>query len=283
MFDVTWHWLHMNYSPAALWSAWGAVVLGYVGFFFLERLLPAYRNPGFHELAPDIRANLAFFLLNPVALLAGGVLSGVLAKQLGGPQFRLDLTIIGTHPVSRFVLAFVPLLVFDFFYYWFHRFQHAWSWLWQVHRLHHSEHYLNVTTNYRHHWLEEFFRAFFIFLPMNWLIAISPVYSAAAAALIGQWSSFFHANIRLGFGPLTGVVTGPQYHRIHHSIESQHIGRNYAAFFPLWDWVFRTYWKPAKGEWPETGLSDTNGVWGFREVLFEPFVGWWQRIVGSFK
>ena len=283
MLNLMWQWLQANYSLAALWSAWGSVVLGYAGFLVLERLLPAYRNPGSPELAADVRANLAFFLLDPVALLVGGFLAGAVARQLGGPLFRLDLTLFGGGPVIKFVFAFIPFFAFDFFYYWFHRSQHAWPWLWQVHRLHHSEHYLNVTTNYRHHWLEDFFRAFFIFLPMNWLIAISPVYSIVAALLIRQWSSFFHANIRVSLGPLTAVLCGPQYHRIHHSIESHHVGKNYAAFFPLWDRIFGTYWRPAKGEWPETGLPDTNGVWGFREVLFSPFVGWWQRIIGSFK
>jgi len=278
-----WDWLRANYSLAALWSAWGAVVLGYIGFLFLERLLPAYRNPKIQELAADVRANLVFFFLNPVALFSGGWLSGEIAKHLGGPVLRADLTLVGIDPVSKFVLAFVPFFVYDFFYYWFHRSQHAWPWLWQVHRLHHSEHCLNVTTNNRHHWLEEFFRAFFIFLPMNWLISIAPVYSVVAAALIRQWSSFFHANIRVSLGPLTGVFTGPQYHRIHHSIEFRHLGRNYAAFFPVWDWVFGTYWRPAKGEWPESGLPETNGVWGFKEVVFSPFVGWWQRFAGSFK
>src|SRR5437867_4978954 len=214
-----WEWVQHQYSLDALWSAWGAVILGYAGCVVLERLVPAGRNPGGREFAADVRANLAFFLLNPIALFLGAWLSSPVAHYLGGPQLRVDLSVLGTGPIPAFLLAFVPFLVFDFFYYWFHRFQHAWPWLWQVHSLHHSEHSLNVTTNYRHHWLEEFFRAFFIFLPMNWLVSIGPATSAVAAVLIRQWSSFFHANVRVSLGPLTGVVTGPQYHRIHHSIE----------------------------------------------------------------
>jgi len=27
--------------------------------------------------------------------------------------------------------------------------------------------------------------------------------------------------------------------------------------------IFGTYSKPARGEWPETGLPDTNGIWGY--------------------
>src|SRR5262249_56446769 len=130
-----------------------------------------------------VRANVVFFFLNPVALLLGGFLSGEIARHLGGPRMRVDLTLIATGPASRFALAFVPFLVFDFFYYWFHRSQHAWPWLWQVHRLHHSEHCLNVTTNYRHHWLEEFFWAFFIFLSINLLILLLPVFFGVAVAV----------------------------------------------------------------------------------------------------
>jgi sterol desaturase/sphingolipid hydroxylase (fatty acid hydroxylase superfamily) len=278
-----WEWFQARYSFEALWSAWGGVVLGYAGFLILERWKPARRNPGRRELSADIRANVVFFLLNPVALFFGGLLSNAVAQRLGGPLVRLDLTRFGAHPINAFFFAFVPFFFFDFFYYWFHRLQHRWTWLWQAHRLHHSESALNVTTNYRHHWLEEFFRALFIFVPMNWLLSISPTQSAVAAVLIGQWSSFFHANIRVGFGPLTGLISGPQYHRIHHSIEPGHDGKNFAAFFPVWDWVFGTYHRPARGEWPETGLVGTDGVWGLQEFLFSPFSGWWRGIQQRFQ
>jgi sterol desaturase/sphingolipid hydroxylase (fatty acid hydroxylase superfamily) len=273
-----WDWLFSRYSPAALWGAWGTILIGYAVFLVLERLIPAQRNPTAGELATDVRANVAFILLGPISVLAGGWLSSPVAGLLGGPVFRVDLGALATGLFSAFLLAFVPLLVFDFFYYWFHRLQHQWDWLWEIHQLHHSEPALNVTTNFRHHWLEEFFRSFFILLPMNWLVALGPATSAVAALFIGQWSSFFHANIRVNLGPLTSVITGPQYHRIHHSIEPRHFRRNYAAFFPLWDWVFGTYFRPAKGEWPEVGLEGTPGVLKLREVLLLPFVGWWRRL-----
>jgi sterol desaturase/sphingolipid hydroxylase (fatty acid hydroxylase superfamily) len=271
-----WEWFEARYSVQALWSAWGAIVLGYVGFLILERLVPAQRHPDRREIGTDVRMNLIFIIMNPVALFLGAWLANPVAVFIGGPQLRLGLAEIGSEPVSGFILAFIPFLVFDFFYYWFHRFQHEWPWLWEVHRLHHSERVLNVTTNFRHHWLEEFFRTFIIFLPMNWLVAIDPTSSALAAVLIGQWSNFFHANIRLSLGPITPLVTGPQYHRIHHSIESKHVNKNYAAFFPVWDWIFRTYWRPRSGEWPGAGLTDTDGIWSMNRILFSPFIRWWR-------
>src|SRR5881296_452717 len=130
-----WEWLVAQYSLESLRSAWGAVLLGYAGFLVLERFIPAGRKPTGSEFAADFRANLSFFLINPVALLFGGFWSSTIVAYLGGSRFRIDLASWGTGPFSAFLLAFVPFFVFDFFYYWFHRFQHEWSWLWQVHRL----------------------------------------------------------------------------------------------------------------------------------------------------
>jgi len=269
-----WDWLQARYSFEALWTAWGAVFIGYAGFYILEHIIPAKRNPRRAELGADILANLIFVVLNPLAVFLGISLAQPIAAALGGPRFHLNLPTFAAGPVSSFFLAFLPMFVFDFFYYWFHRFQHRWLWLWQEHRLHHSESVLNVTTNFRHHWLEEFFRSFFIFLPMSWLIAIDPVPSALGAILIRQWSSFFHSNVRVHLGWFTPLIIGPQYHRIHHSIETGHIGKNYAAFFPIWDRLFNTYYKPARGEWPDVGLPETDGVWSFRELLLSPFLAW---------
>jgi|SRR5579884_2969828 len=267
-------WFDARYSLPALWSAYGAIVLGYLAFVVLERLWPAHRPPKANEVRADIRANLIFFLVNPTAVFAGTWLASPAARYIGGPLIHFDLRRWGSLPVWSFMLAFVPFLVFDFFYYWYHRTQHRWGWLWEVHRLHHSEAAVNVLTSLRHHWLEEFFRAFFIFLPMNWLIGMDLPTSAVAAVLIRQWNGFFHSNIRLSLGALTPIIAGPQYHRVHHSIEEKHFGKNFAAFFPVWDWVFRTYWRPAREEWPATGLTDTDGLWTTRDLLFAPFIGW---------
>src|SRR5262245_51560303 len=134
-----WDWLATRYSFGALWAAWGAVFLGYVGFSLLERVIPAKRNPRGAEFGADIRANLIFVILNPLAVFLGVWLSQPVASAVGHGVLHFDLTKLSFGPVSSFFLAFIPMFVFDFFYYWFHRFQHMWSWLWQEHRLHHSE------------------------------------------------------------------------------------------------------------------------------------------------
>ena len=64
------------------------------------------------------------------------------------------------------LLLFVSL---EFFYYWFHRAQHRFPFLWAQHRIHHSDLSLNVTTGNRHHWLEEPMRVFVVLLPIGLL------------------------------------------------------------------------------------------------------------------
>jgi sterol desaturase/sphingolipid hydroxylase (fatty acid hydroxylase superfamily) len=55
---------------------------------------------------------------------------------------------------------------------------------------------------------------------------------------------------------LDRVLVTPQVHRIHHSIDPVHHNRNFADALPIFDIVFGTYHRPAKEEFPPTGLGD---------------------------
>ncbi len=88
------------------------------------------------------------------------------------------------------------------------------------------------------------------------------------------WGYFNHANIRLNLGVLTPVISGPQWHRIHHSIRPEHRNRNFATFFPVIDIIFGTYYRPAPDEYPETGLSDGDTVGFLQDVTYEPLRVW---------
>jgi sterol desaturase/sphingolipid hydroxylase (fatty acid hydroxylase superfamily) len=70
-------------------------------------------------------------------------------------------------------------------------------------------------------------------------------------AIQSAWTFLIHANLKLSLGPLSWLVDGPQVHRIHHSQLPQHFDRNFAAFFPIWDVLFGTYYHPARGEFPQ--------------------------------
>jgi len=114
------------------------------------------------------------WVLSPIGIAGAQFITAygvaTLASSLGAPWFAIDLDKVADlnsgsiGNVLPLLIAFLPLLLYDFFYYWFHRFQHANSWLWEQHKLHQSDQSLNVMTTYRHNWLEQFFKSLLVAL-----------------------------------------------------------------------------------------------------------------------
>lgn len=250
----------------------GQALIVYVAFLAIERLWPAERAQSMRDWWFNIRYQafsyyfVLLFVYPALAALTLGALKGAHPAWFGWVKLdgRLDAAL-------SLVLFF---FIYDFFYYWFHRWQHRLPVLWEQHKLHHSERSLNATTAMRHHWLEEMLRIFFVSLPMAIVFDLTPVTAGWLGAVLVYWPYFIHANLRLPFGPLTHVVVGPQAHRIHHSLESAHADRNFAAVFPLWDIVFGTFCAPASGEYPRTGLHSGERVTTLWQANVLPFAGW---------
>lgn len=284
MFYAALEWLRSTYlSPPVLW-AWAMILVSYAIFHGVERIWPIEPNQPYAGIATNLLITFAYIFLGPAANFASGYFVTSTVQTLGGPWLSFDLNSLAQHVPSaiKFIglcgLALLPVLVYDFFYYWFHRMQHASPWLWAQHKLHHTDESLNVTTALRHHWLEDFFRAFVITIPMGALIKMEPVQAGVFTMMLGQWGNLIHANLRISLGPLTPVTCGPQVHRIHHSIERQHWNKNFAAFFPIWDIVFGTYLHPKKGEFPKTGVPGEASNPGLYLIVAEPFLFWGRKI-----
>jgi sterol desaturase/sphingolipid hydroxylase (fatty acid hydroxylase superfamily) len=224
----------------------GAIILAFLVFeFFLKAEGDQPRN----NVVFNLKCGLFYLLL-------GGSLAALAAKAVRALTFYGELKLLrlvtdGESPWILIILgALLWVLVFDFFYYWFHRLQHSWSLLWRQHKLHHSDPSLNVTTTLRHHWLEEALRVPLITVPMAVFIEMDLLSVWVVATTVYTWGFFIHANLRLPLGPLTPFFGGPQVHRIHHSNRPQHADKNFAAFFPFLDIIFGTYYKPACGRVP---------------------------------
>ena len=186
--------------------------------------------------------------------------------------------------VIAFAEAFSIATLKDFFYYWFHRLQHSSKWLWAEHKLHHSDEYLSVTTNLRHHWLEMPLTFLFVYIPASLLFSSPPLITFPLAVVItGMLSYFIHLNVRVGFGPLSWLLASPQSHRIHHSRLRHHYDKNFAQFFPLWDVMFGTYYHPQKDEYPPSGLASGPPVDTVGLALMLPFIEWRRMLVSRRK
>jgi sterol desaturase/sphingolipid hydroxylase (fatty acid hydroxylase superfamily) len=150
----------------------------------------------------------------------------------------------------------IVLLTIDLLEYAFHRLQHTWPILWKLHSLHHSAVDFNVTVTFRHHWLEVLIKGCLLYPLVGVLFKVEPwiVGSTAFVFMIGNY--FAHLNMRVDLGRYVTWVNNPQYHRLHHSIRTEHFDHNFTQLLPLWDHLFGTLWVPAKHEWPATGLDD---------------------------
>jgi len=253
-----------------------------------EFLIGVDRKQPLRQYLLNFEYNVLFFLVSPFVTILPSAVAAAAARKLGSGLFNIDLPNWSHHllgmqwPVRYLLLPAIPVLIFDFFYYWHHRLQHVVPVLWPIHRLHHTIENLNALAAYRVHWLELPMRVFTITIPMAFLFNITPLEDAWVAFLVVQLSLFIHANLRLPLGFLTPVLMGPQLHRLHHSVEPEHQNMNYAAFFPIWDIVFGTYIGPKRREWPVTGIYDGEPLGNvFREMAY-PFTAWCRSITALF-
>ncbi|MGY3387802.1 sterol desaturase/sphingolipid hydroxylase (fatty acid hydroxylase superfamily) [Bradyrhizobium sp. USDA 3311] len=238
-------------------SGWKAVLTGAAVALCLELLIPVERQSPLSYLRG--LGNWMIYITFAAAFFA--VSQQLLPISSLKPLIHLDLT----HTIESsnwakvaFGYAVAPVLSYfigDFFYYWLHRAQHAVSFLWRMHAVHHSIEELNGLNNW-HHLSEVVLRILLVSLPMQLLVTIDAPQVVIVSTLLSWVGSIEHSNSRLSFGALRYLLAEPRYHRIHHSREERHWHRNFASVFTIWDVLFRTAYFPAKDEYPATGLVD---------------------------
>ena len=118
--------------------------------------------------------------------------------------------------------------------------------LWRVHRVHHADTALDVSTTVRFHPLE-----FVISTPLVFAGIVALGSSPAARIVYDLFDAvmaiFTHANIRLPAPVervLRLVLVTPDMHRVHHSAWQPETDSNYGATLSWWDRVFGTYRMP---------------------------------------
>ena len=236
-------------SPELLWA---------LAIYAVAIPLETAMGTGHQVPWPERLGNLAAMLIH--FLVGGALLFLLLANPIGiglmqyPDQPRWEIL------ANPFVWAFAMVFIVDGFFYVYHRLQHRSALLWHIHKLHHTEPAMNITTSRRTHCLERPAQFVVLVLPALWLLGSHPD-GLEYAAYAGTFFLFFaHLNIRLPLGPLTPVIVGPQLHRLHHSAEPAHHDSNFAQVFPLFDILGGTYRRPGIGEYPTTGLAECQTV-----------------------
>ncbi|MGE5501256.1 MAG: sterol desaturase family protein [Ignavibacteriales bacterium] len=225
----------MPAEPIIRLAAFGLVLAGLVGWEFIHPKRP--RSMPRRSRWP---ANLSLVILNTAAvrvifpLGAAGV--ALWASAHGFGLFNLV-------PTPGALALVVSLLTLDLAIYAQHVAFHRVPLLWRLHRVHHADLDVDVTTGVRFHPLE-------ILLSMAIKVALVVLLGAPALAVVvfeivlNATSMFNHANVGIPEPverALRRIVVTPDMHRIHHSIRREETDSNFGFNLSWWDRLFRTY------------------------------------------
>ncbi len=157
------------------------------------------------------------------------------------------------------VLAVIAL---DFIIYLQHVLFHALPMLWRLHRVHHADLDLDVTTGLRFHTMEIALSLGIKFVAVL-LLGAPPIAVLTFEVLLNGTSIFNHANLKLPIWLdriLRVVIVTPDMHRIHHSANADETNTNFGFNLPWWDYLLGTYLaKPAAPHVTMTlGLADVR-------------------------
>lgn len=226
---------------------WYAIALVLV--FPLEFVVGSELRTTWSERGGNVLAMAVYFLVG------GAILALALASPLGPVVNGFPRTprlAVLQHP---YVWAVASAFVTDALFYVYHRLQHALPWFWHIHKLHHTDPAMNITTARRTHFLERALQYFCLSVPMFWLLGFNLPGAALAVGLTQIFLYVGHADVRLDIGMLTPVIVGPLYHRLHHSRRPEHRDVNFAQVFPVLDIIGGTYRRPRWEDYPETGVE----------------------------
>lgn len=135
------------------------------------------------------------------------------------------------------------IIALDFLIYVQHRIFHRVPVFWAMHKVHHTDRDLDVTSALRFHPAE-------IIVSMFYKFACVILLGAPAAAvivfeiLLNSCAMFNHANLRLPRWldkTLRLVLVTPDMHRVHHSVIERETNSNYGFCLPWWDRMLGTY------------------------------------------
>jgi sterol desaturase/sphingolipid hydroxylase (fatty acid hydroxylase superfamily) len=241
-------------------------IVAFVGLFALlsisEAMWPA-RPRGFRRL-DRWPANLFLVILDTAMLrflfplLAVGAALWAKAAHFG---------LFNEAPFPDWIAFAASLRVLDATIYGQHVALHRVALLWRFHRVHHTDRNVDVTTALRFHPGETALSMGLKMIVVA-LLGTPPAAVVVFEVVLNGMAMFNHANLRLGVlaeGFLRLFVVTPPMHRIHHSSEQGETDSNYGFNLSVWDRIFGTYQRAARGPLFSLGLpsfknADTNAM-----------------------
>ena len=146
-------------------------------------------------------------------------------------------------------------ILYDFAYYWKHRFGHEVALFWGSHVAHHQSEDYNLSTALRQTSID--FYGFLFYLPFFFLgFPAEILFTVVSLNLIYQF--WVHTEHVPKLGPIEWLFVTPSNHRVHHARNKIYVDRNYGGVFILWDRIFGSF---------QEELAEEAAVFGLRKPL----------------
>lgn len=174
--------------------------------------------------------------------------------------------------VAILIVALTLTLLGEFIAFAWHYAEHKVPFMWELHKVHHAAETLNPLTNQRAHsfvLLGKYSLKGLIggvpsgFFMHYWGFGLVEVLAIGAIAnkllTVATLDALRHSEFPIGFGPLDRLFVSPHMHQVHHSSLQVHWDRNFGSNLAIFDWLFGTAYRPAKGE------EIVYGIYGLTE------------------
>ncbi|HMY23170.1 MAG: sterol desaturase family protein [Chitinophagales bacterium] len=218
-------------------------------FIIIEFFATRKKHPEYYRLNDTITnlnigvSHLLFKLLTTGLLLSAYVF--VMEK----------FAVLHLHGITAYI---VVLILFDFCFYWAHRFGHEINLFWGAHVVHHQSEEYNLSVALRQSWIHSFL-AFIFFLPIAFLGV--DVLTLGICASINSFYQFWIHTKAVHRMPewFEYIFNTPSHHRVHHGVNPKYIDKNHGGMFIIWDRLFGTF--QAEEEAPTYGITTPLKSW----------------------
>jgi sterol desaturase/sphingolipid hydroxylase (fatty acid hydroxylase superfamily) len=168
----------------------------------------------------------------------------------------------------------VTLIVFDGLDYGWHRLNHRVPFLWNFHRMHHSDTQVDVTTSLRFHPGELLISSAVKFF---WILLWGPTFLSFMIfeTAVTAYSQFHHSNLDFRDSVEKGLRwfhMTPRLHASHHTETLRTRDANFSTIFLIWDRIFGTLKESDREEMKRLGLPEGRESYlNFFDFIGTPF------------
>ncbi|MBL4580959.1 MAG: sterol desaturase family protein [Gammaproteobacteria bacterium] len=207
-----------------------------------------------------LRGNNTYRLNDSINSLSMGSLSrlqGLVVLGFSGSIYEIIVTKYQLAQLSDDALwVWIScFILYDFAYYWKHRFGHEVALFWGSHVAHHQSEDYNLSTALRQTSID--FYGFLFYLPFFFLgFPAEILFTVVSLNLIYQF--WVHTEHVPKLGPIEWLFVTPSNHRVHHARNKIYVDRNYGGVFILWDRMFGSF---------QEELAEEAVVFGLRKPL----------------